>query len=175
MHPTALQQIAAQHINDLHSEAAEQRLVRQLPARGVTVHKALRRWVYRQPSLYSRRRQRRQLQKRGESISHLRELQIQTLPESVPAPNGDDSPEQRAVRHGVTPRELTVLGLLAEGLTAVAMARRLSISVHTVTKHQHNLYRKLGTTDRLATVLLAQNLGLVTAPAIGVGTRHQTR
>jgi DNA-binding NarL/FixJ family response regulator len=70
-------------------------------------------------------------------------------------------PEQRAAELGLTPRELTVLALLAEGLTAAAIARRLAISPRTVNKHQENLYRKLGTTDRLTTVILAQDLGLV--------------
>ncbi|MEV6600110.1 LuxR C-terminal-related transcriptional regulator [Actinoplanes sp. NPDC051346] len=62
---------------------------------------------------------------------------------------------------GVTPRELTVLGLLAEGLTAKAIARRLGITVRTVTKHQEKLYRKLGTQDRLSSVLLAHDIGLI--------------
>jgi DNA-binding NarL/FixJ family response regulator len=70
-------------------------------------------------------------------------------------------PRQRASDVGLTARELTVLALMAEGLTAAAIAHRLAISVHTVTKHQDNLYRKLGTRDRLTTVLLGQQLGLV--------------
>jgi DNA-binding NarL/FixJ family response regulator len=57
-----------------------------------------------------------------------------------------------------------VLTLMAEGLTATAIAHRLVISVHTVTKDQDNIYRKLGTRDRLTTVLLGQQLGLVPSP-----------
>ncbi|MEV4744338.1 helix-turn-helix transcriptional regulator [Streptomyces sp. NPDC049555] len=64
--------------------------------------------------------------------------------------------------HGLTPRELTVLGLLAEGLTATAIARRLALSPHTVNRHLERIYRKLGTNNRLATVLLAKEAGLVT-------------
>ena len=64
----------------------------------------------------------------------------------------------------LTPREQDILGLLCEGLTAVAMARRLGLSPRTVTKHQQRLYRKLGTSDRLATVLRAQRLGMATMP-----------
>ena len=63
--------------------------------------------------------------------------------------------------HGLTPRELTVLGLLAEGLTASGIARRLSISPHTVNRHLEKIYRKLGTNNRLSTVLLAQQAGIV--------------
>jgi DNA-binding CsgD family transcriptional regulator len=65
---------------------------------------------------------------------------------------------------GITPREFDVLLLLCAGLTADAMARRLDVSARTVTKHQERLYRKLGTTDRLTTVLRAQRMGIVTAP-----------
>lgn len=88
---------------------------------------------------------------------HLSELQrLRNL-----TPADSPSPEERAAELGLTPRELTVLTLLAEGLTATALARRLAISPHTVTKHLENVYRKCGTFDRLTTVLLAQELGLV--------------
>jgi len=81
-----------------------------------------------------------------------------------PGPNGSAKyagPERRAAEIGLTPRELTVLALLAEGLTAGALARRLGISARTALKHLENIYRKCGTSDRLSTVLLAQALGLV--------------
>ncbi len=63
----------------------------------------------------------------------------------------------------LTPRELTVLDLLAEGLTAAAIARRLSIAERTVHKHLERSYAKLDVTDRLSAVLRAQRLGLVAA------------
>ncbi|WP_282792580.1 helix-turn-helix transcriptional regulator [Streptomyces sp. CC224B] len=69
----------------------------------------------------------------------------------------------------LTPRELTVLGLLGDALTAAVIARRLGISVHTVQKHIQSVYRKLGTRDRVATVLLAQTHGLIPPPAGGPG------
>ncbi|MEU0884783.1 LuxR C-terminal-related transcriptional regulator [Lentzea sp. NPDC005914] len=62
---------------------------------------------------------------------------------------------------GITPRELTVLTLLCEGLTTAAIARRLKIAPGTANKHRENLYRKLGTSDRVSTVLRAQQLGLI--------------
>lgn len=70
-------------------------------------------------------------------------------------------PEQKAVEVGLTPRELTVLALLARGLTADTLARHLGISRRTAVKHLENIYRKWGTSDRLTTVLLAQKIGLV--------------
>jgi len=71
-----------------------------------------------------------------------------------------DLPADRG-RHRLTERELTVLAVLAEGLTAHAIARELGISPRTVHRHLQHLYRKLGTTDRLATVLRAKSLGLL--------------
>jgi DNA-binding CsgD family transcriptional regulator len=62
----------------------------------------------------------------------------------------------------LTPRELTVLGLLVEGLTAVAIGRRLTIGERTVQKHLEHAYTKLGVGDRLSAVLRAQQLGLLT-------------
>lgn len=102
---------------------------------------------------------------------HVRELE--SLRAALSARAGDPdrrTPEQRAAACGVTPRELTVLGFLAEGLTAAATARRLNISVHTVTKHRENLYRKLGSHDRVTTVLVAQELGLVPMSSGCAGT-----
>jgi DNA-binding CsgD family transcriptional regulator len=72
--------------------------------------------------------------------------------------------EDAAADLRLTPRELNTLNLLAESLTAAAIARRLGISIGTVHKHLAGLYRKLGTRDRLETVLRAQRLGLLTDP-----------
>ena len=68
---------------------------------------------------------------------------------------------------GLTGREVDVLLMLAEGLTASAAARRLGCSPRTVHKHVGNLYRKLSVRDRLQAVLEAQRRGLLPAPASG--------
>jgi DNA-binding CsgD family transcriptional regulator len=78
----------------------------------------------------------------------------EATPDAADAPDADVS---------LTPRETTVLLLLADALTAAAMGRRLGISDRTVHKHIANIYRKLGTHDRVSTVLRAQRLGLVPA------------
>ncbi|WP_328315639.1 LuxR C-terminal-related transcriptional regulator [Streptomyces sp. NBC_00388] len=67
----------------------------------------------------------------------------------------------RALHFGLTPRECTVLHLLSMALTAAAIAHHLGISVRTVHKHLASLYQKLGTSDRLETVLRAQRLGIL--------------
>ncbi len=76
---------------------------------------------------------------------------------------GHEGAGPAAVDCTLTPREATVLSLIAEGLTSAAIARRLRIAPGTANKHREHLYRKLGTTDRLSTVLRAQALGLLPA------------
>lgn len=65
---------------------------------------------------------------------------------------------------GLTPRESSVLALLASGHTARAIARRLQVGERTVQKHLQRIYRKLGAGDRLVAVQRAQLIGLLPAP-----------
>jgi DNA-binding CsgD family transcriptional regulator len=67
------------------------------------------------------------------------------LSDGVSAPADDDV--------SLTPRELEVLALLAEGMSKKAIARRLGISVHTAKFHVGALIDKfdaIGRTDALA-------------------------
>ncbi|MFG2792473.1 LuxR C-terminal-related transcriptional regulator [Streptomyces sp. NPDC048419] len=77
---------------------------------------------------------------------------------------GPGPARERPADCALTPRELTVLLLLADALTAAAIGRRLGISDRTVHKHVEKIYRKLGTRDRISTVLRAQRLGLIPTP-----------
>ena len=61
----------------------------------------------------------------------------------------------------LTGRELAVLRLLADGLTASAMARRLEISPRTVHCHLAHIYQKLGVNDRLKAILIAREAGIL--------------
>ena len=61
----------------------------------------------------------------------------------------------------LTSRELAVLGLLAEGLTAVAIGRRLGVQDRAVHKHLEHIYSKLGVRDRLSAVLRARDAGVL--------------
>ena len=72
----------------------------------------------------------------------------------------------RAADVGLTERELAVLTLLGEGLTAQAIAHRLRTSPRTVQKHLEHVYRKLGVRDRLVAVQRAREAGLLRAPAV---------
>jgi DNA-binding CsgD family transcriptional regulator len=66
--------------------------------------------------------------------------------------------------YGLTGRELAVLQLLADGLTAEAIAHRLGISRRTVHTHLAHVYRKLDVCDRMRAVLISQAAGLVAGP-----------
>ncbi|MFI9240825.1 response regulator transcription factor [Streptomyces sp. NPDC053079] len=61
----------------------------------------------------------------------------------------------------LTPREMQILKLWPLGLTAVAIARRLGVSVRTVEKHSENLRNKLNARDRVSAVVRAQALGMI--------------
>jgi DNA-binding CsgD family transcriptional regulator len=77
----------------------------------------------------------------------------------------DAHPLEVAADAHLTPRELAVLTLVAEGLTAGAAARRLAVAERTVHKHLERSYAKLGVSDRVSAVLCAQRLGVLPAPA----------
>lgn len=66
--------------------------------------------------------------------------------------NGFDQLRESEGRELLTPREVEVLGLLIEGLTNKAIARRLNISLHTVKFHVESLFRKLGARTRAEAV-----------------------
>jgi len=61
----------------------------------------------------------------------------------------------------LTPRELQVLRLLAEGLPNKAIAQRLDISEHTVKFHVNAILGKLGVGSRTEAVIHATRLGLI--------------
>jgi DNA-binding CsgD family transcriptional regulator len=61
----------------------------------------------------------------------------------------------------LTPRELEVLELAAEGLTGPMIARELVVSAATVRTHFEHIYAKLGVSDRAGAVAKAMRLGLI--------------
>jgi DNA-binding CsgD family transcriptional regulator len=61
----------------------------------------------------------------------------------------------------LTPRELEVLALAAEGQTSPQIAERLVISPETVKSHLRNVYAKLDVKDRAEAVALAVRSGLI--------------
>jgi predicted ATPase/DNA-binding CsgD family transcriptional regulator len=61
----------------------------------------------------------------------------------------------------LTPRELDVLKLVAQGLSNSDIARRLVLSEHTVHRHLANILRKLGLSSRAAAAAWGARTGLV--------------
>ena len=69
--------------------------------------------------------------------------------------------EELVLDEELTPRELEVLQLLAEGLANRAIAQQLGISEHTVKFHVNAIMKKTGAQSRTAAVVRATRLGLV--------------
>ena len=61
----------------------------------------------------------------------------------------------------LTPREIEIVRMVAQGLRNKVIAERLSISEGTVKVHLHNVYEKLAVDGRLELVLSAQQKGLI--------------
>jgi NarL family two-component system response regulator YdfI len=61
----------------------------------------------------------------------------------------------------LTPREVEILGLMAEGLVNKTIAARLGISEHTVKTHVTSLFAKLEVSTRAEAVASAARLGLI--------------
>lgn len=72
-----------------------------------------------------------------------------------------DEPSLRSRSFGLTGREVQVLGLVADGLTALQISRALRISVATVNKHLQHVYDKLDAHDRLVAVNRARAAGIL--------------
>lgn len=63
----------------------------------------------------------------------------------------------------LTGRELAVLLLLSDGLTAAAIGSRLGISPRTVHRHLSAIYHKLGVCDRVRAVGVARQAGMLSS------------
>jgi DNA-binding NarL/FixJ family response regulator len=61
----------------------------------------------------------------------------------------------------LTPREIEVLGMLAEGLGNKTIARRLGISEHTVKFHVSSIFTKLNASSRTEAVTSGARQGLI--------------
>jgi DNA-binding NarL/FixJ family response regulator len=80
------------------------------------------------------------------------------LAPSAPSPGDDDNPRVETL----TPREIEVLELVAEGLPNKAVAVRLGISDQTVKFHVASIAGKLGAANRTDAVRRALRHGLIT-------------
>lgn len=71
------------------------------------------------------------------------------------------APPEPPARSLLTPRELEVLALIAQGMSNKAVARRLGISVHTVKYHLEAIFTRLGARSRADAVSRGLRQGLL--------------
>lgn len=64
----------------------------------------------------------------------------------------------------LTPREVEVLGLIAQGCTNRMVAERLTLSVGTVRVHVQHILGKLGVADRTGAVVRGMERGWIPVP-----------
>jgi len=62
---------------------------------------------------------------------------------------------------GITPRELDILELIAEGLSNREIAEKLFVSENTVKTHSSRVFSKLGARRRTQAVQLGKEFGLL--------------
>src|SRR5262249_48563036 len=78
---------------------------------------------------------------------------------TVHAPGTTAAP--RLTEHGLTPREIEVLRLLATGKTNKAISQELFLSEKTIDRHVSNIFVKTGVGSRAAATAFAYEHGLV--------------
>ncbi|MGC4093715.1 MAG: LuxR C-terminal-related transcriptional regulator [Polyangiaceae bacterium] len=86
------------------------------------------------------------------AVTDLAALDAARAPKPLSQPPTDD--------HGLSPRELEVLRLVASGKTNKAIARGLHLSEKTVDRHVSNIFAKLGVATRAAATAFAYEHGL---------------
>ncbi len=74
---------------------------------------------------------------------------------------GDETPSKETMLHSFTPREASVLQLVAEGLMNKEIARQLETSIRNVEKYVSRLFNKTGTSSRTELVRYALENHLV--------------
>ncbi|MNK91508.1 Regulatory protein SdiA [compost metagenome] len=87
---------------------------------------------------------------------HLHKLIAQTMPK---APANPSTPH-------LTPREIDVLKLAADGKTAYESARILNLSARTINFHVQEAIRKLGVNNKISAVIAAVKAGYLTSNAL---------
>ena len=79
----------------------------------------------------------------------------------VPAPAHFVRDEARLEALGITPRELEILGLIAQGLSNREIAERVFVSENTVKTHSSRVFDKLGARRRTEAVKIGKQMNLI--------------
>jgi len=103
----------------------------------------------------------RHARQRGNNSPYLATL-IDLFPSTQAAAGETPVPAGRAALvEPLSERELEILALIRDGCSNRDIARRLSITLHTVKKHTSNIYGKLGVKSRTQAVAVARELNLL--------------
>lgn len=79
----------------------------------------------------------------------------------VPAPTDFVRDQDKLASLGITPRELEILELIAEGLSNKEIATRVFVSENTVKTHLNRVFDKLGARRRTQAVQLGKEFRLI--------------
>lgn len=83
------------------------------------------------------------------------------VPDSIPPTESFALNERKRDELGITPRELEILGLVAQGLSNREIAGKLFVSENTVKTHCSRTFEKLGAQRRTQAVQLGRQFGLL--------------
>jgi DNA-binding CsgD family transcriptional regulator len=86
---------------------------------------------------------------------------VREVPVPVPMPATFAVDDARREKLGITPRELEILALMAEGLSNREIAERLFVSENTVKTHSSRLFDKLQAKRRTQAVQKGKEAGLI--------------
>src|SRR5262249_9034078 len=89
------------------------------------------------------------------------------VPVSTGEPFHTDDSKREAL--GITPRELEILGLIAQGLSNREIAEKLFVSENTVKTHSSRVFDKLGAKRRTQAVQLGKELRIIPRMKNGKG------
>ena len=95
------------------------------------------------------------------SFSFERKILAALTGSSVQLESYQDNSEELWIADSLTPREIEILKLLAEGFGNQEIADTLLVAVPTVKWHLHNLYDKLDVRRRTAAVSKARRLKII--------------
>ena len=79
----------------------------------------------------------------------------------VPAPAEFVRDDRRLESLGITPRELEILGLIAQGLSNREIAARIFVSENTVKTHSSRIFDKLGARRRTQAVQIGKEMRII--------------
>lgn len=91
----------------------------------------------------------------------------------VPAPSSFVRDERKLESLGITPRELEILELIAEGLSNREIAERVHVSENTVKTHSSRVFDKLGARRRTQAVQMGREFRLIPDKARSIAPTAQ--